>query len=48
MKVYPKEEENPRKKKLAQLSKKDQALRFAAILLAFLSIFAFVVKILFL
>lgn len=47
MKVYPRIEKNEKKRRLANLPPQETLLRRLALVLAFVSIFAFVLKILF-
>ena len=47
MKVYPRVEKDEKKQHLANLSPQEALLRRVALVLAFVSVFAFVLKILF-
>jgi hypothetical protein len=48
MKVYPEIEHDEKKEKLGRLTTQEKILRLVALLVAFLSVFGFFVKILFL
>ncbi len=48
MKIYPKIEQNEREKQLSELTTAERIQRYLALALAFVSVFIFLVKLLFL